>query len=193
MDQRGVARPQGSGCDIGAFELIPASGTIGSAGGILELATATGVMTMDVPAEALSQDTTLSLTENQGASGFGVSKGLSGTLVQSIAAEPEGQTFSQPVTVTISWNDRDGTSTGDSLPHVDLGTCLGGTEEGESCQSALAVQVLPLQRHLDRYPLRTHPTVDPYLDRKGLPNFQQTYRRRSGTRPRRRRTAIASS
>ncbi len=138
LSQCGSAAPELAGCCDGGdlCDECPAQNdnqncdpdasgatVIDSGGGTLE--TADGSTTIDVPAGALSAETSISVTENGPVDHFTLGDGL----VVSVSARPTGQHFDVPVVVTLGWNDRDGDEA------VDLGTCSGGLDDTQACDS----------------------------------------------------------
>lgn len=102
-----------------------AAGTIGAAGGTLS--TPDGAAQLVVPAGALPIDTSISATSNGPATSFNIDRGT--TNVVSFSMRPEGIQFAAPVTITFKWDDRDN----DGI--VDRGTCVGGGDGGQSCDT----------------------------------------------------------
>ena len=100
-----------------------AGSSVGTAGGII--ATLDGAVSVSVPPSALSSDTSITVTENGPATRFT----LDSAAVFSVSMRPEDLRFNAPVTVTFNWEDRD------SDGKVDRGTCVGGGDAGQSCDS----------------------------------------------------------
>jgi len=149
-DQRGALRlPSGSKrCDIGAVEVWEnscgnglveeetddpfdcdeggASGLIGPGGGTL--ASGDGSLSVSIPAGALADPTTIVVAPNAAAKD-------SQTVANLITAQPTGLTFSQPVTFTVRWDDRDNDGT------IDTGNCqpdangMPGLDNDEPCDA----------------------------------------------------------
>ncbi len=97
-------------------------GVVGPGGGTIS--SPNGSVTLDIPPGALEADTSISLTENGPKNS--VFK-IAPNSVESFTARPVFQKFKKPVTVTFTWNDRDGDHV------VDRGICEGGGDAGETC------------------------------------------------------------
>jgi hypothetical protein len=131
----GAAQPQGSnrlyirvGNDWGGIDLTTgelflqmqpqldtshhAQATIGSAGGTIQTTDAAGVkIKLDVPADALDQDTLIMLTPLQSSPLVAGS----GALIPGVKFEPEGLQFALPATLTLDFS-----ATGHSLTNQDF-------------------------------------------------------------------------
>ncbi len=105
------------------------SGNIGPSGGTLSTTEVSGTIsaTLVVPPGALTEETSISLTENGPATRFSIKEDGGTAAVLSMSARPQGQSFAVPVEVTIRWDDRDK----DGL--VDQGLCLGGADADLPC------------------------------------------------------------
>jgi len=97
--------------------------SIASAGGAFT--TPDGSITVNVPPGVLSSGTSVSVTES--VNGFVIDPDGSFLALYKVGLAPDGQHFSQPVTITFRWDDRD------SDGRVDRGTCQGGQDAGLSC------------------------------------------------------------
>jgi hypothetical protein len=83
-------------------------------------------LSLDVPSGAVDAATALSIIQNAAP----VSSPL---VVNNVSMNPPTQVFQQPVTLTFRWQDRENGNVGDGK--VDVGTCVGGTDDGESCDA----------------------------------------------------------
>jgi hypothetical protein len=84
-----------------------------SAGGSIDpeeggtISTPDGSVTIDVPPDALDEDTSLSITDETGTS-FELTTNLgNGIAVFGVSIQPEGLEFNIPITITFSWADED--------------------------------------------------------------------------------------
>lgn len=92
------------------------------------VSTPNNAATIDLPFGAVSEPTSVTLTQNGPATSFA----LQGASVMSLSARPSNQQFIVPVTITLRWSDRDDDDV------IDRGTCLGDGSEpdfGFSCDA----------------------------------------------------------
>ena len=158
-DQRGIARPQGAGCDIGALErrgtvalavTLSGSGT-GTVSGAPS-ACATGTCSYDYPGEGSAQTVTLTAAPAVGHSFSGWSGACSGTGTCSVTmnqARTVGAAFVGPATYTVGGTTSGLTGTGlllrnggEDLPVAANGafTFTGTVADGGSYAVTIAAQ-----------------------------------------------------
>ena len=100
--------------------VFPASHTIGPGGGAVQ--TADGSVHITIPPGALDHEVTIGVTATT-SPGLELTTNLGQAVgVMAVVIEPEGQTFSMPVTAVFAWNDddNDGTVDGASIKEEDL-------------------------------------------------------------------------
>lgn len=100
-----------------------ATGSVGPAGGTIS--SADGSVIVQVPGGAVTEDTSISLTNNSpvGSTTFKLGD------VKVINARPQGASFVNAVYITFKWLDRDNDD------RVDEGVCTGGSFVGQSCDA----------------------------------------------------------
>ncbi len=95
-------------------------GEVGPAGGTLTAPD--NSVSLDVPSGAVGAPVTVSVSQNAAPVSLPA-------VVNNVAMNPPTQVFQQPVTLTFHWNDRDADG------KVDVGTCVGGADDGLSCDA----------------------------------------------------------
>jgi ABC-type branched-subunit amino acid transport system substrate-binding protein len=111
-----------------------ASASIGQDGGTV--ATADGKVTISIPAGALTDDTSISITD--AGSQYTLTNDLgAGLVVFGVDITPEGTSFAVPVTIVFAWedDDDDGVVDGTSLLEADLRVIKDGVAITEPCVS----------------------------------------------------------
>ncbi|MHC4344993.1 MAG: hypothetical protein ACYSUP_09945 [Planctomycetota bacterium] len=110
--------------------------SIPSSGGTV--VTADGTVNMTVPANALGEETSISITGSGVGTGFELAPSVgSGTSYDKVVLNPAGQYFNAPVTITLSWPDadNDGYIDGTNIREANLQVLKDGKAITKNCAS----------------------------------------------------------